>query len=235
MAAINELAAKQQHMYPVYLNSRDEGVDFNVFKSKFLAICKSHKMQNRASAFAFIIYDLSNPQIAKILHDPIYWNSLDEISGRHLTVFSLLDSTLDRQIKEKTNLKSIRMSFNAVKVNTTESPKLGYVQLAEKFFGGLEIKSPSILFFQVNDESISDHFIIELKESKIEEGFEEIKKLIDSSVRAVAGIKPENRANYNEIFNVLKRNVESTAFWIKVNKTVPAVVKVIEFVGLIVP
>ncbi|MFZ5552784.1 MAG: hypothetical protein ACOZCO_06695 [Bacteroidota bacterium] len=231
---INKLGAKHKDMYPVYLNNQDRGIDFKEFKDDLLSICQSHHRQGRASAFALIIYDLSNPQIAKILHDPIYWNSLDEISGKHLTVFSLLDSTLDHQLKEKTTPKSSYFKFNAVKVNTSETPKLGYIQLVQKYFGGLELKSPSILFFQVINEEISDHVLIELKEDKIEDGFLEIKKVIEASVKAVSAISKDNKHRHNEIFREIKKSVESTAYWIKINKTVPGVVKVIEFLGLFI-
>jgi hypothetical protein len=233
IADLYDLVAKDKDMYPVYINNQDNrGIDFNEFKNNLLRICQAHHREGRASAFALIIYDISNPQIAKILHDPFYWKSLDEISSKYLTVFSLLDSTLINQLQEKTTPKSEYFKFNAVKVNTSDSPKLGYNQIAEKYFGSHEIKSPSILFFQVINEEISDHILIELKENKIEDGFLEIKKVIEASVNAISNISKDNIHRHNEIFREIKKAVESTACWIKINKIVPGVVKVIEFLGL---
>ncbi|MFM9654017.1 hypothetical protein ACKI1S_49790, partial [Streptomyces galilaeus] len=76
-------------------------------------------------------------------------------------------------------------------------------EIIELFFGGAEFSSPSVLFFQVDKEQISDYFFVELKENKIEDGFIELKNLIDKSVEAIKDITPENKQNYQQIFHML--------------------------------
>ncbi|MFY0104467.1 hypothetical protein ABTP95_22110, partial [Acinetobacter baumannii] len=77
-----------------------------------------------------------------------------------------------------------------VKVDTTKDLGLSYREIIELFFGGAEFSSPSVLFFQVDKEQISDYFFVELKENKIEDGFIELKNLIDKSVEAIKDITP---------------------------------------------
>ena len=52
-------------MYEVYLNSNDEGHSVGSFENKMIQICESHMNENRALAFAFLIYDFTNPNLWK--------------------------------------------------------------------------------------------------------------------------------------------------------------------------
>ena len=50
-------------------------------------LCEKHKNDNRALAFAFLIYDFENPQIIKVLDDTDYWNALHHTSGKLLSIY----------------------------------------------------------------------------------------------------------------------------------------------------
>jgi len=66
-------------------------------------------------------------------------------------------------------------------------------KLIEKFFEDVaDINYPSLLFFQIDDEKISDHLIVELREKKAEETYLELKEIIDA---AATGLKRLDRAN----------------------------------------
>ncbi len=221
-------------MVPIYLNQTNEEISFEKLHDKLIEICEEHQKANRASAFAIIIYDFTDPHIEKILKDNIYWDSLHKISGNYLTVFSIFDTSFGSKMKEKITPRSgpMKIQFNAVSVTAEQGSKLGYIQLLNKFFNGLEFKSPSILFFQVNESVISDHFLIGLKEDKVEEGFNEIKKIIKTSVDSVCGVSKENKENYIEVFQLIQKDVESAVFWMKFKKTAPLIVEIINFVSL---
>ena len=77
-------------MHSVCLNARGQNQDFQEFEESMLQICKEHQTTRRALAFAFILYDFNNAHVAKILKDPDYWQSLHQISGNYLTVFSCI-------------------------------------------------------------------------------------------------------------------------------------------------
>lgn len=206
-------------MYTIYHNSGDEGHDFPSFRDKMIQICNQHRADNRALAFAFILYDFENPQLWKILNDTEYWLALNEISGKYLTVFSL-------NYREKQKVKKHRRSeFKGFQfltnISTTDSPSEGTNELIKKYFGvDIEVKYPAILFFQVDRESVIDSLLVELKEEMIELAFLELKEYIKSSVNALKQISSENMGNIKEIFDCLERDVESTKSVRKVKRVI---------------
>lgn len=193
-------------MYTVYLNSNDEGHSLDSFENKMIEICESHKNENRALAFAFLIYDFTNPNLWKVLNDREYWLALNEVSGEYLTVFSL-------NYKEKAKRRQSRSAFNGMQymtaVNTSKNLTKATNSLTEKYFGNSNYSFPSILFFQINNQEITDSLIIELKEETVEQSFIELKDYIISATEALKRITEENRGNYNEIFNLLESSVEA--------------------------
>lgn len=76
-------------MHPIYQNSTNKEFSLKSFSERMVDICNKHRKENRAMAFAFILYDLQNPQVSKILNDREYWLALNDISGKYLTIFSL--------------------------------------------------------------------------------------------------------------------------------------------------
>lgn len=222
-------------MFPVYINQTRKNVDFDFFLNNFQNICKYHQSQGRASAFAFIIYDFHNPHLTKVLMDTDYWNTLDKTSGHFLTVFSLFEEATKHKFNDTLLPKRVRMKFEAVKVDTTKDLGLSYREIIELFFGGSDFPSPAILFFQVDNEQISDYFFVELKENKIEDGFNELKELIDKSVEAIKDIAPANKQNYREIIQMLEVNVNSAVWWKKTKRRVIKAVNLISFLSIFKP
>lgn len=197
-------------MYTIYSNTDNEGCSFSSFSDKMIEICNSHKQDNRALAFAFILYDFENPQISKVLKDEDYWLALNSISGAYLTVFSL-------NFKPKINMKHRQVSGSQgmqmlTSLSIFENPSVGTNILIDRYFGeGIEVEYPAILFFQVDNDSVIDSLLIELSEKEeIQKAFWELRNYISSSVNALKKITPENRKNSREIFDCLERNVKST-------------------------
>jgi hypothetical protein len=75
-----------------------------------------------------------------------------------------------------------------------------------------DVKNPSILFFQVDGTMISDYFLIELFEERIEDSFLELKDYVSSAVDQLKIIDPDNYGNFQPIFESLKQGVKSTKF-----------------------
>jgi hypothetical protein len=196
-------------MYTVTLNSNNENFGYEGFENRFLDICKKHLETERALAFAFILYDFENPQMSKVLNDPDYWLSLNAISGNCLTVFSL-------HYKPKKMYKELfKKSFGDVNkemrtIPTFDNPSKDANKLIKKYFGeDIDIKYPSVIFFQVVDNTVSDYRLIQLDESQIENSFLELKKYIKVAVDALIQIEPSNRNNLKEIFDLVDMNVKA--------------------------
>jgi hypothetical protein len=176
-----------------------------------IQICNQHRIEKRALAFAFILYDFENPQLWKVLSDNEYWLSLNEISGEYITVFSLNYKVRKKTIQRKRQNNGFGGFEYLINIPTNLNPSKGTNELISKYFGNeIQVKYPAVLFFQVDNESIIDSLLIELKEERIEPAFIELKDYLKSSVEALKQIAPENRGNIKEIFDCLESNVEST-------------------------
>lgn len=126
-------------MYTIYLHepTTKVGYKINSFKTKFLNICNTHVQDERALAFAFILYDFENPEIAKILKDIEYWNCLNQVAGHYLTVFSILQP-----------LRTSPSNFNKNKDFDENLNNSNRIILSEYFHSEFDSKMPSILFFK---------------------------------------------------------------------------------------
>ena len=193
-------------MFTVYLNSEDEGHSIESFEEKMIHICEEHKKKKRALAFAFIIYDFTNANLCKVIDDRQYWLALNQISGENLTVFSLNYQPKENPYRGNKPprgfeyLTSIETSGNL----TTDSKRI-----ADKYFEGTNITFPSLLFFQVNENSITDSLLIKLKQKNIEDSFNEIKGYIESAVQSLSKVEEENKQNFKEMFDLIAGNVQS--------------------------
>lgn len=194
-------------MHSIHSNSNNEGCSFIVFKNKFLQICNEHKKAQKALAFAFILYDFTNPQISKILNDADYWVSLNKISGSYLTVFSFHYKPI---IRYKSSISNTYHSSAFMTTSPTfNNPSDESNALINQYFGtDIKVNYPSVLFFQVYEENVIDYELIELKEEFIESSFIELKGYIQAAVDALSKIMEENRNNNEEIFDLVRGNVK---------------------------
>lgn len=201
-------------MYPVILNSENRELNYKSFYDKFLTICEEHKKQDRALIFAFILYDFTSPQISKVLQDNDYWLSLHGISGNLITIFSLHYKPTKPQKK-----KFIPAHINnLISIESSNEVGEGYKSLIKKYFqNGNNIKFPSVMFFQIDKDAVSDYILMELEEQKIESAFIELKHYIAKVVTVLNQITPNNKVNKNEIFNLVKDEIANLKY-IKVFK-----------------
>ena len=137
-----------------------------------LTVCEKHKAENRAMAFAFIVSDLDDPQIRKVLRDSDYIQALHNISGEFLTIFYLNDNYVEKTISKAKVSNKIRLELGVQKIDAPQnfSPKF----LAQKLLNRDNLPSPSILFFQVDNNDIIDHTFAQIRKDKIEDSFNEI-------------------------------------------------------------
>lgn len=212
-------------MVPIITNGK-KGFDEKSLEKHILEICKEHKANGRALAFAFIIYDFDDHTIPKILQDKTYWSALDKISGKDLSIFyinSQDDYYNQRQIeieidyKRKTKTSTVPENAFACLVPITPDPllKINKSLNLKKLFGIDEnLETPMVIFFQVDDTfHVSDSIIVGLKKDKLEDAFLELRNHIEKAVKALKNVLPENYDNHQEIFNLIKAELNSGLFY----------------------
>ena len=63
-------------------------IEFEQFKERFFKICEEHRSTGRALAFAFILFGEQHAEMYNMLENQNYWQALNTLSGRWLTVFT---------------------------------------------------------------------------------------------------------------------------------------------------
>src|SRR6266480_728147 len=76
-------------MHPIHLRSGDSdlGMSAAQFREKVIAICNEHRAEKRALVFAFLLFDRRHAQVARVLDDSRFYETLNAIAGSLLTVF----------------------------------------------------------------------------------------------------------------------------------------------------
>lgn len=220
-------------MYPIWHNSRQKGHDFNSFMSLATKICENHQNEGRASAFAFILYDEFNPEIRNLLYDETYWNSLHEISGTNITIFSIKVKER-RRVRARSSTSTNRPMEYMTALHAAKSLRSSNNEILSNLFKKDEnVQLPGLMFFQIQDRSIIDNFYIELKERNKEAAFNEIKDYLLRCAKTISFITDENKGNYKEIFNLIKEDVKYLNTKKSIFKTIPAIRTLSQFIGLI--
>ena len=178
------------------------------FTQSITDLCDRHRQENRALAFAFILYDFTNPQIRRILEDNIYWDALNTISGHYLSIYYIHSSgkTFAGDLKDVSSCEQRGM----YKFGTTNNMDAILPILKRSLALVDDVNLPSVLFFQVEDGLVIDHFLVELIEEKFEESYKELENNISAAVRSLARIAPENYDNTDCIFECLRREIKNT-------------------------
>jgi hypothetical protein len=221
-------------MHTVILDTENKHLVYEIFEEEFINICNRHRQDDRALVFAFILYNFENPHLSKVLSDPDYWLSLNEISGNYLTVFSLHYKTdrIKEIMMQKMNSNTHKEMFMA---GGNFNPTLDTNKLIRKYFGDdLKIKYPSVLFFQTDNSGVTDSRIIQLDEQNIENAFIELKLYIQSAATALENVNRENKENRTELFNLVDMNVKSLRNGIVAKRGIKKITSIAELASTIV-
>jgi len=194
-----------------------------------LDICKAHRKEKRALAFAFILYDLRNPQVAKALRDPDYWRALDDISGKYLTVFSIHTRSTEQNPYRQFN-QSDRLDY--MSWVTSERFEDGREVLERYFDLGNSVRLPAALFFQVANSEVMGSRLVQLREKRTEDTFLEIKDIIRCAANAVSEVTEENYGNDYEIFQLIEEKLRDREFDAKLSKIVGSAISLKGFLSL---
>ena len=196
------------------------GYTFDEFERRFLAICQEHHDHRRALAFAFVMYDVGSPEVAKLLRDTDYWNALDALAGNLLTVFTV---QVAPNAPESEMRGMVRLSAAAVG---------DWEGLLEVHFGITSPQLPAVLFFQTDEGGVLDSYLVRVAGDTVETAFQNIRQVLRAATESVEQVRPENRDNTAEIFNLIKgrlRSDRTTARVLHGLKTIPTIRHFIDF------
>ena len=210
MHSCKTLATITTTMYEIKDSEGEFGVIDNLL-DKIMDVCQKHRNENRAYAFALIVFDFYDPHINKILNDEDYFNALDYTTGKDLTVFFINSDYLSAQSEKAKVTSKIRVELSVEKVRGAANYSPKYI--AEKLLNEQSLPSPSVLFFNVYNNAICDSTIARLRENEIEKGFNELIQLMKIAVKSFKEVQGKNRHNNAEIFQLLKRTIDSSEYW----------------------
>lgn len=188
-------------MQPIYINSDKK--EYKYFKNNLVKLCNEYRAQNRALAFAFILYDFKSPQVKKVLEDYDYWNALNRISGPYLTVFTL-------HYREKPRYRKPNILTTLISMPIFGPPENEIDDIMIKYFDNRQrITYPAILFFQVDQSKVIDTMLVGLKGEHIENSFLEIKNYLLRAADGLSKIDRSNKDNHKEIFDRLELEIKN--------------------------
>lgn len=168
-------------------------------ESTFLATCEAHRAQGRALAFAFILFDARHPHLRKALEDPAYWEALDDLSGRQLTVYTFLAYMHDRRPGAAPH--GTRAMFGIPRLMTAPPHEL----LAEYFPGVRRQKLPCVLFFQVDSGEVIGSTAVSLTvDNNPAAAYNEVADLLQTALVSIARVEDDSAANSAEIFHLIE-------------------------------
>lgn len=204
----------------------------NEFIKQILNYSEQMRLESQNIAFAFILYDIRNEHIIKILNDIVFANVIDGISDKYLLVYS-------REIELKA-LKTFvipknetGIKYNLLRFISTTMPMKDFnKQIADFFNFERSLKLPCIIFFQVHNENINGAFAINLKEETEEKSFKEIKMYLETVTNALKNILPEHYNNHVEIYNIIERHIGSKETIVKIKAGFGIAKKIKDFVGI---
>lgn len=187
-------------MIPIYEERPrgERGYSYAEFRERFLEICAEHRNAGRALAFAFLMFDVDSPEVIKMLRDADYWGALHKISGKYLSVFTLVA----HQPRESHRVENRMM----VAVGPAAADPGMKIQLILRSYFGIDekLKLPAMLFFAVAKGRVSGYSLIQLEAGGVEATFNEIRGLLQDTAAVLAKLKPGTRA-LDAVKNRLRR------------------------------
>lgn len=149
--------------------------------------------------FGIIVYDQSTPEVRKLLRDTDYWDALEKASGDKMVIFCLPDR-IERKVSVNTTLRYL-VPGQPISGDVGQS----YSHLMKSLFNDETLLVyPSVIFFQVTCDEISDYRLVPLEKNDVYQSFQAVNELFECISEVLANVTPQNYGNRKEIFNLIK-------------------------------
>lgn len=200
-------------------HTNGKSFDQQTFYSHLTQLCSQRIAANRMVTFAFILYDQSNANVCKLLKDVEYVQALNDISREYLDIFYI--DAHNYVIPRRNNYSQHRNSFSMNGGMSFMSPMnvgsttLDRINKYFKDFCGLDedLKAPCVLFFQVENELVTDNFVMVLNDESVDIAFNELRRHIKNAV-SVRKTNSVNELNeQNKMFKRIRNQVKNGQNW----------------------
>ena len=175
-------------MVPIFEQGQGQGIGhtFDTFLIRFIEICEAHIENDRAMAFAFILYDFHDEATRQVLRNQGGFAKLDRLSGNDLSVFYLhSDST------------SLLRAFNDIFLQIFDIPE--------------NRQLPFVLFFRMADKDAKDVEVVELEQSNLIFAFGELYEVIETYIEKLKKgnqTKDDKPNKFLRLFKYVKKITE---------------------------
>lgn len=154
----------------------------------------------------FILYTRKHANVAKILKDDDYWNSLDELSGPNWPIFAV------RPLESR--YCSIRGRYDPGTINmmlpTYHEPNANRRVL--KYFGLEEsVDLPCFIVFMWDDINQLCQIDLKIDDYSVDSAYNSIKEVVELISKAEQEILPEYKMS-TSVFRQVKSEIEGTKF-----------------------
>lgn len=184
-------------------------MSFDEFERRLPEVCLSHRAQGRALAFALVLHDARQPHLRKALDDDTYWEALDALSGRSLTVFSFeCAPRRSRPVAASPNGRELLVAVRG-------SPSRTVHDALATHFPGLSVRQlPTVLFFQVDEHGeILDSCAATLLSNPADPAaaYNSLQTVLQVAVASLQHVEVANAENAREVYQLIVEGLHDLA------------------------
>jgi hypothetical protein len=144
-----------------------------------------HCANQTTAAFGALVYDESCADLRRLLRDKDYWEALDLVSGPHMEIFAIRDSTAPEPDEER--------SMEFLTATSTPGPwrqDYYFSTLMKEYFGRARrlAKYPLLLVFIVEDRRVIFSRLIDIDGAGIDEIFRSLSALLSTIAKAIVDV-----------------------------------------------
>ena len=178
---------------------------------------RSLRRGDSSNVFGVILFTQKHPNLRRVLHDRLYWDALDEVSGDRWQIFATVaaaghwDGAPDPQATPTLPDGAIFQMQQVWKEPRENKELLADFQLDDTS------DLPSLLVFGESSDGEFYRLTVRLDDGSIERAFASLKGAIGAVTTALEDVRPENFSNVEGVFAAIDLSVTSYKqfSWIK--------------------
>lgn len=185
------------------------------------AVERSRRLRSivRPNAFAVILFTERHANIRRVLHDSLYWDALNDISGDRWMIFVTMAVAGQSRDPGTTNCPPGTF-FHMV--SEWKEPREN-LQLLKDFELDSTSSLPSLLVFGEESPGQAYRMTIKLDDSSIDRAYSSLKGSIGAVTRALDDIEQNNFSNTEGVFAAIDLSVSSYRQFQWIERTLPLI------------
>jgi hypothetical protein len=197
----------------VIAKSNEREFGFNQFIKDIVRKTQEAIRNKQVLTHCILIYSRANPIVSKILSTNLFYEALDEITGRYINIYHA-DSTpkaKPSKINEQaTTTFGYMDKLNHLNIYTDREQNRDIIEQMKKQFSiNLDNHNPILFFFHLDGEIINGNMCLEFEEGDEASTFKELKNIVLTVVSAVRNVTDDNTGNQFDIFNLAQDKLKT--------------------------